>query len=672
MFNFALYKILNPRREYDQEPALRLIEPLEKEPNDTVYAAEMKLDQQSVILMSPARDMEKFSEKSGFGNSALSKVLDKVDKLRQKETNQTFIINLAQCTEIVGRPPRLHWTILVIQQNKCYFADPKSGLGATAYRQLIDPLENTLQQKNISLLARSYLPWQDANILFGNNDDTNCGRYCAAITGVVAQAVFSNKGGSLEALKKILEATERPELEELIYESKLKIALRNPIVAASAAIMKQYGMEAQALSPSLPKKNEEKADVLKALREAMLSGEYLNPQHYGLSSSSHRGSSDEEEKIAATPASSNAVALTSVKESPQSVMEENDSQHFEEVHKHHADHWRGSDPIEADIDQVPGEQALGVEERLKLTQAQAEKLQFKHKEMEKKYQTQLTVAVVKAQKLRQQHLTIGYKQRASEEKKLIIQQLTEGAEEARKQAVEQSAINGQTSQLLAQKEHKINELKQQLQIHATHQPNLTPNEAGETKAKANQFSRLTIERDSAQAENRSLKKELASTQNSSKRRAQWLKYSLAIGLFALGGILFSFATLAYSISSFFGVVALAETMVIVLKLVGIGVLASGAMVGVKAYKSADDIQPSNGASPPSSPSLSFSSNRDRGASSLDSVYCSPPLVQVSVASNPASMYQPASALRSESASVTPGPQAPQTEIINGGLGAIKP
>ncbi len=211
MFDFAFQKLeralLEPRKapiqgeedeekeenegsvEVGEEQSIEIILPSQTE---DVYATRFILQEQltdgsNIILTSPACDIEAI-DASAVGTTPLPQVLKQIRELQKDKKNNTYFVPLAECWPIVPYgPPRQHWTLLMIREDRCYFVDPCPSLHAASFTYSYGPLKwgmaRMLQVSGFEPPNTSYLGWQQ--------DTVNCGRYVSAIIEEAAKLIYS-------------------------------------------------------------------------------------------------------------------------------------------------------------------------------------------------------------------------------------------------------------------------------------------------------------------------------------------------------------------------------------------------------------------------------------------------------------------------------------------------
>ncbi len=244
-FDFAFNKLITVQNDYP-ESSISVIEPVAAE---KVYGARFTANGQQIVLLSGANDKAVVSSSTNnIGTTPLPHVLNKIRSLQIENPQDTYLIPLAECQTIYLQP-RQHWTVLMIQNNDCYFFDPcsaslwPSAMTASCFYSL-EPLIGFLKTAGFNLSSQNitYLGWQQ--------DTVNCGRYCAAIIAKIADMLFTNE--ELTLINTNLPKTStKPNVEVLIQESANCIA--DKLVAGNKLICDVRSQEF--ISPKLTRKD---------------------------------------------------------------------------------------------------------------------------------------------------------------------------------------------------------------------------------------------------------------------------------------------------------------------------------------------------------------------------------------------------------------------------------
>ena len=214
VFDFAFNRIIkNCENEVPGNLITTIVVPADGE---TVYGARFAGNERAVVLLSPAADAAVVGPLTNIlGATALPDVLKKIRKLQAVNPADSYIIPLAECNNLLGVFSRRHWTMLLIQNNECYFFDPKSAVmwppseisGSSLY-SVAHIQKFLLDEKfNLQNCDLTYLGWQEPS------DQVNCGRYCAELAGKLTLKIL-NGAENAESLKSNLQIV--PPLDDLI------------------------------------------------------------------------------------------------------------------------------------------------------------------------------------------------------------------------------------------------------------------------------------------------------------------------------------------------------------------------------------------------------------------------------------------------------------------------
>src|SRR3990167_3868467 len=190
MFDYEFYCINKAIKEAKIEYTVQLFHDGGKA-QDKCYAAEFKTNAQSIILLNPASDEDETkSENKNEGTTPLPKTLAWIAQIERNKKNTTFIIPLSECRipwYSLFSNRRTHWTKLVIQDDKCYFYDPK-GFFSRAYS--LNAVQDYLKKENYRSQKTTYTGLQP---IFNESD---CGLY----NGWLAKEIVSQilRGSLLE------------------------------------------------------------------------------------------------------------------------------------------------------------------------------------------------------------------------------------------------------------------------------------------------------------------------------------------------------------------------------------------------------------------------------------------------------------------------------------------
>jgi hypothetical protein len=195
IFDFAFNRIIGTRNEYAERINVTLIKP-NAGGTETVYGVRFAANNKNVVLLSAASDKATANMNEGNVNTTpLPDVLSKVRELQALNPQDVYLFPLSECgTMLFGFTARQHFTLLVIENNECYFYDPCSdsyapwSVSGSSFYSLA-PMTEFLTKSGFNLEKTNitYLGWQS------NKDFDNCGRFCATIAGRIADMYFADK-----------------------------------------------------------------------------------------------------------------------------------------------------------------------------------------------------------------------------------------------------------------------------------------------------------------------------------------------------------------------------------------------------------------------------------------------------------------------------------------------
>ncbi len=288
-FDFAFFKLSKAAEQADENYHVEIIEPNNDEwsdeewnakpdkPDPKVYGARFTANGQSAVLTSAGSDSNESNMKN-IGATPLPRVLNKIRALQKENPDEVYFVPLAECQNTWKVLPRQHWTMLMIQENDCYFFDPCSDtwgmLRDPAKLSLsiiysLDPLKKILDASNFTLQKNNifYLGWQ--------KDKVNCGRFSSEIIGMAATSIFMEKDEVEEDeiemvyIASDLQKKQHPSAEQLVQEcANCKI---DPEILDKKSICNARGIEFRGSvdEPNAPVEVEDKSELIQDLIDSL-------------------------------------------------------------------------------------------------------------------------------------------------------------------------------------------------------------------------------------------------------------------------------------------------------------------------------------------------------------------------------------------------------------------